>query len=156
MKSVNCVEGELVGSGASIAIVVSRFNGFITERLLEAAQDTLRRHGVDRIEVLRVPGAFELPLAARMLAKQGKCDAIVALGAVIRGATPHFEYVSGECTRGLGQVQLEFEVPIGFGVLTVNSVEQAMERAGAKAGNKGTDAALAALEMVSLLSKVRT
>jgi len=157
VDNVTVLEGDLTGGNGSFAVVVSRFNSFITERLLDAAVNTLVRHGVDgdKVQVVWVPGAFEIPLAARALAQTGTFDAIVALGAVIRGATAHFDYVAGECARGLAQVQLECEVPIGFGVLTVDTVEQAMERAGAKAGNRGADATLAALEMASLLAKVK-
>ena len=142
---------------ARFAIVLARFNGFIGEQLLAGAVDTLTRHGVDAatIEVVRVPGAFEIPLALKALASGGRYDALIALGAVIRGATPHFEYVAGECTKGVAQVSLQHDIPIGFGVLTVDSIEQAIERAGTKAGNKGADAALTAIEMVNLMKKLR-
>ncbi len=156
MNNIKIIEGDYIVRGARFGIVVSRFNGFIGERLLEAAVDTLERHGVERsaIEVVRVPGAFEMPLAARAMAKGKKYDALIAVGAVIRGATPHFEYVAGECAKGLAQVGQAHDLPVAFGVLTVDSIEQAIERAGTKAGNKGADAALAALEMVSLMRKL--
>jgi 6,7-dimethyl-8-ribityllumazine synthase len=139
------------------AIVLSRFNEVIGKSLLEGAEDVLRRHGVsdDHITVVRVPGAFEIPLAAQELAKSGKYSAIVCLGAVIRGATSHYDYVAGQMAAGIAQVGLSTGVPIGFGVLTTDTIEQAVERAGSKAGNKGADAALAALEMADLLKKIR-
>jgi 6,7-dimethyl-8-ribityllumazine synthase len=151
------LEGDFTARDARFAIAVARFNHLIGDRLVEAAVDILVRHGVDRdrIHIARVPGAFELPLAVRTLARTGQYDAIVALGAVIRGATPHFDHVAGACTQGLSRVSLEEDIPIGMGVLTCDSIEQAIERAGTKAGNKGADAALAALEMVSLLRRVR-
>ena len=126
------------------------------EHLLEGAIDTLRRHGVkdSQLTIVRAPGAFEIPLVCQRIAKQGNVDAIIALGAVIRGGTPHFEYVAGECTKGIAQVSLEHGIPISFGVLTVDSIEQAVERSGTKAGNKGAEAALSALEMVSLLGRI--
>ncbi len=150
------IEGTLIAGDAHFGLVVTRFNDFITERLLDAAQDCLHRHGVaaDHMQVVRVPGAFELPLVVRRMAKSGHYQGIVALGAVIRGATPHFNYVAGECVKGLGLVSQQCEIPIGFGVLTVDSIEQAIERAGTKAGNKGAEAALATLEMVSLLQQL--
>ena len=149
------IEGDLQGQGVKVAIVVSRFNGFITDRLLEGALDALRRHGVDEkaISVIKVPGAFELPLAVRKVAGQ-KVDAVVALGALIRGGTPHFDYLSAEVTKGVAQAMLDTGVPVSFGVLTTDTVEQAIERAGTKAGNKGAEAAQSALEMVSLLRKM--
>ncbi len=152
------IEGDFSARGARFGVVAARFNDFITERLLEAALDALRRHGVDdqNIEVVRVPGAFEIPLAAQRMAASGRVDALVALGCIIRGATPHFDYVAGECVKGLGQVTLQHAIPVGFGILTVETIEQAIERAGTKAGNKGSDAAMAALEMVSLLKKIPT
>jgi 6,7-dimethyl-8-ribityllumazine synthase len=151
------IEGDFTIRGARFGIVLGRFNAFIGERLLEGAIDTLVRHGADAglIEVVRVPGAFEMPLAAKAMARAKKHDAIVALGAVIRGETPHFDYVAGECTKGLAQVGLEFDIPVAFGVLTVDNIQQAIERAGTKAGNKGVDAALSAIEMVNLLKKLR-
>lgn len=155
--TIKNIDGELTARGARFAIVLGRFNAFIGERLLEGALDTLLRHGGDPagIDVVRVPGAFEMPLAAKVLAQGKKHDAIIALGAVIRGATPHFDYVAGECSKGLAQVGMEFDIPVAFGVLTVDSIEQAIERAGTKAGNKGVDAAMSAMEMVSLLKKLR-
>lgn len=149
------IEGDLQGQGVKVAIVVSRFNGFITERLLDGALDALRRHGVDEkgISVIKVPGAFELPLAVRKVAGQ-KVDAVIALGALIRGGTPHFDYLSAEVTKGVAQAMLDTGVPVSFGVLTTDTVEQAIERAGTKAGNKGAEAAQSALEMVSLLRKM--
>lgn len=137
---------------AKFAITVARFNHFITDRLLEGALDGLRRHGVaeERITLVRTPGAWELPLAVRSLAQTKKFDAIIALGAVIRGSTPHFDYVAGECAKGCASVMMETNVPVIFGVLTTDTIEQAVERAGTKAGNKGWDAALSAIEMVSL------
>ncbi|MDX5152109.1 MAG: 6,7-dimethyl-8-ribityllumazine synthase [Acidiferrobacterales bacterium] len=142
--------------GLRIGILLGRFNSFIGDRLLEGAIDTLVRHGANEgdIDVVRVPGAYEMPLAAKKMAANGKYDALIALGAVIRGATPHFDYVAGECSKGLSQVSMESGMPVGFGVLTVDTIEQAIERAGTKAGNKGADAALAAIEMVNLLRKL--
>lgn len=146
------IEGNLAGSNGKFAILVARFNSFIVENLLDGALDTLKRHGVDEknIEIVRVPGAFEMPIAAQRMASQNRYDAIIALGAVIRGGTPHFEYVAGECVKGLSQVSLNANIPVAFGVLTVDSIEQAIERAGTKAGNKGGEAAITALEMVNL------
>ena len=156
MTEITTLEGDFRGEGARFGIVVSRFNGFVVESLLGGAIDTLVRHGVARsdITVVRVPGSWEIPLAAKRLAASGRLDAIVAVGAVIRGGTPHFEYVAGECTKGLAQVSLEHGIPVGFGVLTVDTIEQAIERSGTKAGNKGVEAALSALEMVSLLRQL--
>ena len=153
MSAIKTIEGDFQAGDARFAIVVARFNGYVVESLLAGAIDTLKRHGIEdkNIVVARVPGAFEIPLAAQRLAASKKFDAIIALGAVIRGATPHFEYVAGECTSGLAKVSLQYDLPVGFGVLTVDSIEQAIERAGTKAGNKGVDAALSVLEMVSLL-----
>lgn len=143
-------------AGSRFGIVVGRFNDFISERLLAAAIDTLRRHGVAEsdLTVAWAPGAFELPLAAKRLAASGRVDALIALGCVIRGATPHFDFVAGECAKGLSSVALGSGLPVAFGVLTVDSIEQAIERAGTKAGNKGADAALSALEMVNLLAAI--
>jgi 6,7-dimethyl-8-ribityllumazine synthase len=150
---MNVLEGKLVGEGLNIALVISRFNSFITERLLEGALDCLRRHGVadSGLTVVRVPGAWEIPLVAKKLAQAAGHDAIICLGAVIRGSTPHFDYVAAEVSKGIAQVSLESGVPILFGILTTDTLEQAVERAGSKAGNKGYAAAEAALEMVSLL-----
>lgn len=145
------------GAGTRVAIVLSRFNELIGKSLLDGAIDTLRRHGVadEDITLVRVPGAFEIPLAAQQLAESKRYDALVCLGAVIRGATSHYEYVAGQMAAGIAQVSLDTGVPIGFGVLTTETVEQAQDRAGAKAGNKGVDAANAVLEMVDLLKRIR-
>lgn len=149
-------EGQLSATGLKFGIVVGRFNSFITERLLEGAVDCIVRHGgsSEDIEVYKVPGSFEIPLMAKKLAKSGKYDAIICLGAVIRGATPHFDYVANEVTKGIAQVTLETEVPISYGILTTDTIEQAVERAGTKMGNKGFDAALTAIEMVNILKSV--
>ncbi len=153
MSKVKIIEGDFRATAARFSIVVARFNSFVVESLLEGAIDALVRHGVSDkdIEVIRVPGAFELPLAVKKVATQRKPDAIIALGAVIRGGTPHFDYVAGECTKGVASISLETEIPVAFGVLTTDTIEQAIERSGTKAGNKGAEAALGALEMVSLL-----
>jgi 6,7-dimethyl-8-ribityllumazine synthase len=151
--SVKSIEGGLiVPEGAKFAIVGSRFNAFIVERLIEGAVDALLRHGADakNITVVRVPGSWEIPLVCRRLAKSGKLDAVVSLGAVIRGATPHFDHVANEVSKGVAQAALDSGVPVSFGVLTTDTIEQAVERAGTKAGNKGFDAAVAAIEMVTL------
>lgn len=147
------IEGKLDAGNFRFGIIVSRYNSFISERLLEGAIDTLVRHGADaaRLTVVKVPGAFEIPLMAKKMAASNKFDALLCLGAVIRGGTPHFEYVSSEVTKGVAQVSLEAGLPVAFGVLTTDSVEQAIERAGTKAGNKGAEAAMSALEMVNLL-----
>ncbi len=149
----NQITGDLVVRQQRFAVLVSRFNDFITARLRDAAVDTLRRHGAAAEHIIEVwvPGAFELPLAARRLADGGKVDAIIALGCVIRGATPHFDQICQAVTRGLSQVALDTKTPLAFGVLTTHTIEQAVERAGTKNGNKGADAALAAIEMVNLL-----
>jgi len=151
------IDGELNAQGVRFGVVVGRFNAFIGERLLEAAVEALVRQGAEpaQIEVVHVPGAYEMPLAAKAMAVSKKYDAIIALGAVIRGETPHFDYVAGSCARGLAQVALDLDLPVAFGVLTVDNVQQAIERAGGKAGNKGKEAALAAIEMVNLLKKLR-
>jgi 6,7-dimethyl-8-ribityllumazine synthase len=158
MTEVKSIEGDLVARNARFGIVLSRFNSFIGERLLDGALDTLVRHGADSaaIEIVRVPGAFEMPLALNVLAQAKRHDALIALGCVIRGGTPHFEYVAGECTKGVAQVMQESGVPIAFGVLTVDTIDQAIERAGTKAGNKGAEAALSAIEMANLMKKLRT
>ncbi|MBO9489004.1 6,7-dimethyl-8-ribityllumazine synthase [Endozoicomonas sp. G2_1] len=151
------IEGSFVASGKKFAIVVSRFNSFIVESLLEGAIDALKRHGNvsdDDITVIRVPGAYELPVAAKRIAAKGDYDAIIAIGAVIRGGTPHFDFVAGECNKGLAQVAMEYTTPVAFGVITTDSIEQAIERAGTKAGNKGAEAALSALEMVNVLEQL--
>lgn len=145
-------EGMLTGQGLRIGIVVSRFNAFITEKLLEGALDACRRHGVSEedVEVAWVPGAYEIPFMARKMVESGRFDAVVTLGAVIRGATPHFDYVANEVAKGVGHLALNGEVPVIFGVLTTDTIEQAVERAGTKAGNKGWDAAVSAIEMANL------
>lgn len=150
------VEGKIVAKGMKFGIVASRFNDFISGRLIEGAIDTLIRAGADEkdIAIYKVPGAFELPLTAKKLAKSARFDAVICLGAVIRGATPHFEYISAEVSKGIASVGLEAEIPVVFGVLTTDSIEQAIERAGTKSGNKGADAALTAIEMVDLFKKI--
>ena len=150
------VAGELTGEKQKLGIVLGRFNSFIGDALLGGAVDVLERHGVSQedITVVYVPGAFEIPLAVQKMAKSGDYHGVIALGAVIRGSTPHFDYVAGECAKGLNSVQLDAGLPIGFGVLTVDSIEQAIERAGTKAGNKGAEAAMTVLEMVNLLKKI--
>lgn len=147
------MEGKLVAEGLQFGIVVSRFNEFISSRLLSGALDTLKRHGASEgeVEIAWVPGAFEIPLAAKKMAKSGKYDAVICLGAVIRGSTPHFDYVSNEVSKGIAAVSMETETPVAFGVLTTDNIEQAIERAGTKSGNKGADAALTAIEMANLL-----
>lgn len=149
-------EGNLIGTGLRIGIVVSRFNELLGGRLLAGAEDALTRHGVaeDAIDVAWVPGAFEIPLVAQKLADSGSYDAVVALGVVIRGATPHFDYVAAEVSKGIAKVSLDSGVPVSFGVITANTIEQAVERAGSKAGNKGWDAAEAAIEMVNVLKAI--
>ncbi len=150
------VEGKIVAKGMKFGIVASRFNDFISGRLIEGAIDTLMRAGADEKDILiyKVPGAFELPLTAKKLAKSARFDAIICLGAVIRGATPHFEYISAEVSKGIASVGLEAEIPVVYGVLTTDTIEQAIERAGTKSGNKGADAALSAIEMVDLFKKL--
>lgn len=151
------IEGKLEATGQKFAIVVSRFNSFIGERLLEGAIDALVRHGVadSDITVVRVPGAFEIPLFAKKLAESAKYDALICLGAVIRGSTPHFDYVASEVSKGVASVSLDSGVPIAFGVLTTDTIEQAVERAGTKAGNKGFDAAMTVIEAVNLLKVLK-
>ena len=142
---MNIIEGNIRATGKKFALVVSRFNSFVVESLVEGALDTLERHGEvnsQDITLVRVPGAYELPIAAKKLAEKGTFDGIIALGAVIRGGTPHFEFVAGECNKGLAQVSLEFGIPVSFGVITTDSIEQAIERSGTKAGNKGAEAAV--------------
>ncbi len=153
MGTYQAYKGEVIAGDARIAIVASRFNSSIVDQLLSGALEALARHQVDAraIDVYQVPGAFELPLIAKRIARQRKHDAIIALGAVIRGDTPHFEYVAGSCAQGLSEVALQMEIPVAFGVLTVDTLEQAAERCGGKAGNKGAEAALTAIEMISLL-----
>ena len=164
MTDIETIEGTFTGAKGNYTLVVGRWHSAVVERLLEAAIDTLRRYGVDekQITIVRAPGAFEIPLVCKQVAAKGDADAIIALGAVIRGGTPHFEYVAGECTRGLSTVSMEFGVPVAFGVLTVDTVEQAVERSGTNTGtkagktigNKGEEAALSALEMVSLMARL--
>ena len=153
---VKTLEGNLLAKGLRFGIVVSRFNSFISERLLEGAMDALRRSGAEEEDwtVVRVPGAFEIPLASKKMAKSGRYDAIICLGCVIRGATPHYAYIAAEVTKGIASLSLESEVPVAFGVLTTDTIEQAIERAGTKAGNKGFDAALSAIEMANLLKEI--
>ena len=150
------LEGKLIAKGLKFGIVLSRFNNFINERLLEGALDALKRSGAEEEDctVARVPGAFEIPLAAKKMAKSGRYDAILCLGCVIRGATPHFEYIATEVTKGIAHLSLENEVPISFGVLITDTIEQAIERAGTKVGNKGFDAAMSAIEMVNLMKEI--
>jgi len=156
MSIVNIIEGDLLATGHKYGIAISRFNSFITDSLLDGSIDSLVRHGAmeSDITVVRVPGAFELPIAVQRMAKSGEYDAIIVLGAVIRGGTPHFDYVAGECTKGIGQVAMQCDLPIAFGVLTVDTIEQAIERAGTKAGNKGAEAALSAIEMVNVFKNI--
>jgi 6,7-dimethyl-8-ribityllumazine synthase len=156
MDKIKTTEGELVARDARFVIVAARFNDFIVDSLIKAAVACLRRHGATDtdIELVRVPGAYEMPLAVQKIAAARRADGIIALGAVIRGATPHFEHVAGECTRGISAASREHGIPLGNGVLTVDTIEQAIERAGTKAGNKGEEAALAVIEMVSLLRKL--
>jgi 6,7-dimethyl-8-ribityllumazine synthase len=150
------VQGELQAKGLKFAVIVSRFNDFITGRLLDGAADALLRHGAkeEDIDVIKVPGAFEIPLAAKKAASKGAYNAIICLGTVIRGATPHFEYVAAEVSKGIASVSLETGVPIAFGVITSDTIEQAVERAGTKSGNKGFDAAMTAIEMAQVLKKL--
>ena len=150
-------EGKLVGKGLKFGVVVSRFNELITRRLLEGALDVLRRHGVkeDDVDVVWTPGAFEVPLVAQKLAESARYDAVVALAAVIRGSTPHFDYIAKEVAKGLAEVALKTGVPVAFGVITADTLEQAVERAGTKAGNKGADAARSAIEMANLLKQLK-
>ncbi len=153
---VKKLEGNLIAKGKGFAIVASRFNDFITKQLLDGCVDTLVRHGVtdDDIDVVWVPGAFEIPLAAQRLAKSKGVDAVICLGTIIRGATPHFDYIASEVAKGIAKVSLEANKPVVFGVITADTIEQAVERAGTKDGNKGKDAALNAIEMVNLMEKL--
>jgi 6,7-dimethyl-8-ribityllumazine synthase len=150
---MNVYEGSLVATGLKVAVVVARFNSLVTEQLLSGATDALRRHGVDEgdVDVFRCPGTFELPPVLRRVARSGRYDAVVALGAVIRGGTPHFDYVAAEATKGIGLVSMEADCAVTMGVLTCDSMEQALERAGLKAGNKGAEAAVAAIEQANVL-----
>ncbi len=152
----NIIEAKLLAEGKKFAIVVSRFNDFITDRLVGGAVDALIRSGAETqdIDIVKVPGAFEIPLVAKKMAKKGRYHAIICLGAVIRGATPHFEYVSAEVTKGIAMVSLEFEIPVIFGIVTTDTIEQAIERAGTKAGNKGWHAAISAIEMANLIQDI--
>jgi len=149
-------EGKLLGKGLKFVLVVSRFNEFITQKLLEGAQDALLRHGVNEedIEVAWVPGSFEIPLVAKKLAQTRKYDAVICLGAVIRGGTPHFEYIAAEVTKGIAKVSLDAELPVVYGIITAENLEQAIERAGTKVGNKGFDAAMEAIEMANLMRSI--
>lgn len=150
------IAGQLDAGGQRVALVVSRFNSFICERLVEGALDCLQRHGAsdDQISIVRVPGAFEIPLVAQRLAASGRYDGVICLGAVIRGATPHFDYVCAEVSKGIASVSLATGVPVAFGVLTTDTIEQAIERAGSKAGNKGAEAAMTLIEMINLLKQL--
>jgi 6,7-dimethyl-8-ribityllumazine synthase len=156
MQHISTIEGQMTAKGLSFAILAARFNDTIVDRLIGGAIDYLTRHGADPADLtlVRVPGAFEMPLAAKKLAASGKYSAVVCLGAVVRGHTPHFDFVAGECTKGLAQISLETGVPVGFGLLTTDNLEQAIERAGTKAGNKGVDAAAAALELCRVLEQI--
>lgn len=156
MTDIKTIQGDFSTKKMRFALVAARFNSFIVEQLIKGAVDALQRHGVanNDMEIIYVPGAFELPLACQRVARQGGYDAVIALGAVIRGGTPHFDYVAGSCTRGLADVAMQTGVPVSFGVLTVDNIEQAIERAGTKAGNKGGDAAMTAIEMVNLLRNI--
>lgn len=153
---VNVIEGKLVADSEKVAIVVGRFNEFISSKLLSGCVDTLKRHGVkeENIDVVWAPGAFEIPLIAQKMASNAKYNGVVALGAVIKGSTPHFDFVSAEVSKGIAQVGLKSEKPVIFGVLTTDNIEQAIERAGTKAGNKGSDAALALIEMMNLIKQI--
>ena len=150
------IEGEITGKGIKFAIVVSRFNDFISQRLLDGALDALKRHGAsdDQIAIIKVPGAFEIPSMAKRLSLSDRFDCVICLGAVVRGATPHFEYISNQVARGIASVALESRIPVAFGVITSDTLEQAIERAGAKSGNKGWDAAVSAMEMVNLFRAI--
>ena len=156
MPHIKTIEGKLAAQGLKIALVASRFNDIIVDRLVGGAVDYLTRHGLERenLTLVRIPGAFELPLVCAKLAKSGKYDGIVALGAIIRGATPHFDFVAAEATKGIASVSLDSGVPIGFGLLTTDSIEQAVERAGSKAGNKGVEASAALLETIRVLEQL--
>jgi 6,7-dimethyl-8-ribityllumazine synthase len=154
--AIDMLEGGMIVENARFCLVAARFNSFVVESLVDGAIDTLKRHGATEADItlVRVPGAFEMPIALEKIAAKGEYDAIIALGAVIRGGTPHFDYVAGECVKGMSQVSLKHGVPIAFGVLTVDTIEQAIERAGTKAGNKGAEATLSAIEMVNLLRRI--
>lgn len=152
----NVIEGNFQVTGKKVALVAGRFNAFVVQHLVDGAVDTLKRHGIEdaAITLVWAPGSFEIPLVARKVAVSGKYDAVIALGCVIRGGTPHFDYVAGEAAKGIGHIALETGVPVLFGVLTTDTIEQAVERAGTKAGNKGCDAAMAAIEMMSLMEQL--
>ncbi|PKN07432.1 MAG: 6,7-dimethyl-8-ribityllumazine synthase [Deltaproteobacteria bacterium HGW-Deltaproteobacteria-8] len=156
MAHIKTVEGQLDAKGLKVAILASRFNDFIVDKLVGGAVDALTRHGASRedLTLVRIPGAFEMPLVAQKLAASGKYDGIVCVGAVIRGATPHFDFVASECAKGLAQVSMQHNIPLGFGVLTTDNLEQAIERSGSKAGNKGVDAAMAMLETARVLAQL--
>ncbi len=156
MEKVKTVDGKLDATGMKVAIVASRFNDFITGKLIEGALDCLVRHGAEEtgISIYRVPGSFELPLAAQKIARSGEVDAIVCLGALIRGQTPHFDYIASEVTKGIAQISLESGLPVTFGIITADNLEQAIDRAGAKTGNKGFEAAASAIEMTNLLREI--
>ncbi len=156
MQDIKTIQGRLDAQGLKFALIAGRFNDFIVDKLVGGAVDYLQRHGADpeNLVVVKVPGAFEIPLTAKKLAGQNKYDGIICLGAVIRGATPHFDYVANEATKGIAQVTLETEVPIGFGILTTETLEQSIERAGSKAGNKGVEAASAVLETARVLTQI--
>jgi len=158
MSSIKYFEGNLSAQGGRFCLVASRFNSFIVEQLEAGATDTLLRHGAtkDDICLVKAPGAFELPMVVQRVAASKQYDAIIALGAVIRGGTPHFDYVAGECVKGIASISLQYDIPVSFGVLTVDTIEQAIERAGTKAGNKGAEAAISAIEMVSLFNNLET
>ena len=157
MNNIKVIEGDFTAANGNYGICVARFNEFIVEGLVTGAVDALRRHGVsdENIEIVRVPGAYELPLAAQMMAKSKRYDAIIGLGAVIRGSTPHFDYVAGESAKGLATVGMQHNIPVINGILTTETIEQTIERAGTKAGNKGAEAAMGAIEMVSLLNQIQ-
>lgn len=157
MENIKCYEGKVIGENIRIGIVASRFNDFIVSRLLEGAIDALKRHGIkdEYIETALVPGAFEIPLMAKTMAKSGKYNGIICVGAVIKGLTPHFDYVCSEVSKGIAAINLEQEIPVAFGILTTNNLEEAIERAGTKSGNKGYDAAVTTLEMVNLLKEFK-
>lgn len=156
MSEMTTYQGNLAIDNARFCLVASRFNSFIVDQLVLGATDALLRHGARQqdIELIKVPGAYEIPLILKRVAEQGQYDALIALGAVIRGGTPHFDYVAGECAKGVSSVSMQYGIPIGFGILTVDSIEQAIERAGTKAGNKGAEAAFSVIEMVSLLKQL--
>ncbi|MCH9699034.1 MAG: 6,7-dimethyl-8-ribityllumazine synthase [Gammaproteobacteria bacterium] len=156
MTEQTVYEGRFLIESSRFCLVASRFNSFIVDQLVSGATDTLVRHGASMtdIDIVKVPGAYEIPLVLKRIAEQNKYDALIALGAVIRGGTPHFDYVAGECAKGVSSVSMQYGIPIGFGILTVDSIEQAIERAGTKAGNKGAEAAVSVIEMVSLLRQL--